>query len=119
MKNLLSLIFVVNFLVGCAGVHTKGSYVNLLENNNLEQVTEAEASKVVVFYKKAPDFDFTEVAIVEAVASGEDAGLEDLFKELKLQAALIPADGVYKIEVERYDGASSAIHATSIAIKRK
>ena len=63
-----------------------------------------------------------EVGVVEAVVEGigkRDATLSDLFPELKKQAARMRVDGIYKFELQRYDHAGDAMHATGIAIRFK
>ena len=118
MKHILIFILISMCLQGCSSIKTWGSYVNLVPNKALENVTKEQINAVKVYYKESPTGKFEEVAIVEAVASGGGAGLEHVFSALKTQAALIQGDGVFKIEIERYSGATSNIHATGVVIRK-
>ena len=56
------------------------------------------------------------IGIVERVAKGSRAGLQNLFPELQEQAAAMGATAIYKIEIQRYHQAGDALHATAVAI---
>lgn len=122
MKNTLRIIsiFAASILLqACSSIHYYGSHVNLISNKALEEVTEQQINSIDIFYKKLPDYEYEEVAIVEGIAAGSGAGLEHVFYALKQQAAFVQGDAVFKIEIERYTGAAANLHATGIIIKRK
>lgn len=116
----ISFILVSSILLqACSSVNYYGSHVNLIQNTSIEKVTEENIENIDIFYKKLPNYDFEEIAIVEGIAAGEDAGLEHVFRALKQQAALAQGDGVFKIEIERYKGAKANLHATGIIVRKK
>jgi hypothetical protein len=103
-------------------VVTRGSFVYFESGTPIAdrtKLTAADLDAIAVFYKKEPDRAFREVGIVEAVAEGlgMDASLEDVFTELKRQAAVMRINAIYKIELQRYDHAGDAMHATAVAIR--
>ncbi len=118
-KQIIIMIIISMLLLSCIATKTitKGSYVNLTSNVINTEVSAEQIGKIRIFYKTDPDFQYTEIGIVEAIARGKEAGLEDLFPELKKQAAIIGSDAVYKIEIQRYNQTGDALHATGIAIK--
>lgn len=105
-------------LVSCttAPIRAKGSFIRLTP---APSVVPIPAEQVAVFFKQTPDFPFVEIGIVEAIVHGTNAGLADLFPELQRQAAIMGADGVYKIDLQRYNQAGDALHATGIAVKKQ
>lgn len=115
----IAIIAASILLQACSSIHYFGSYVNLTPNTVLEEVTELQINSVDIFYKKLPNYEYEEVAIVEGIAAGNGAGLEHVFYALKQQAAFVQGDGIFKIEIERYTGAAANIHATGVIIKRK
>jgi hypothetical protein len=105
-------------------VVTRGSFVYFDSGDPLAEgqtVSNDAIDAIEVFYKKEPTRPFVEAGIVEAVAEGlgKDATLEDVFTELKKQAAMMQIDAVYKVELQRYDHAGDAMHATAVAIRYK
>ncbi len=123
MKKKIILPIFILFLMTSCGYNkaiTKGSYIRLSQNTvNLASNSEKRIWEIEIYYKKTPDFKFNEVGIVEAVAYGKNAGLEDLFFELRKQAAMMGCDAVYKIELQRYSQIGDALHATGIAVTKE
>ena len=119
LKALLP-VFILLTLTSCAPTQTitKGSYVRLPHDTQINSGQPGNAVDILVFYKKSPDFNFIDIGIVEAIAYGKDAGLNDLLPELKNQAAKAGSDAIYKIELQRYNQTGDALHATGIAIKK-
>ena len=116
--RLIIIIFVLFTLGSCVPkTVTKGSYIKL--GNNISDAIKIEPSNVIVFYKKQPDFEFTEIGIVEGIAIGNKAGLKDLVPELQRQASMMGGTAIYKIEIQRHNQTGNALHATAIAIIRK
>jgi uncharacterized protein YcnI len=116
MKKQIAVFMVLLMCFGAcqSTVVTKGSYIRLVKPE--KGAITADPSNISVFYKKNPDFKYTEIGIVEAVAKGSQAGLEDLFIELRKQAATLGATAIYKIEIQRHDQTEESLHATAIAI---
>lgn len=116
MKKII--LFFMILLVFSGSCHmkvvTRGSYIRL-QHAESETAT-VDPVKIEVFYKKDPDFKYTEIGIVEAVAIGHQAGLGDLFSELQKQAADSGATAIYKIEIQRHGQSEESLHATAIAI---
>lgn len=98
-------------------VTTRGSYIRLISPSaGPMAVSETDAAKVQIFFQKDPDFAYTEVGIVEAMAYGDHAGLGDLFPELKKQALLAGGQAVCHIQLSRQHPDGELLHATAIAI---
>ena len=124
IKSKTTLLIMSLLVASCATnkVLIKGSHVLL--NPSETQIAKStknplSSEKVVVFYKKNPNFKFKEVGIVEVVASGWNSGLKDLMPELKKQAAMMGATAIYKIQIQRHNLDSDTMHATAIAIGAK
>ena len=120
--------FLVVIFSGCAStqmknVNVRGSYLLFKqpeiqgEIKNTAPLEGRPAKEVEVFYKREPKGDFEEVGMVEAVAQGQSSGLDDLIPELQTQAGKIRADGIIKIEVQRYEHDAAAIAGTAVAIR--
>jgi hypothetical protein len=113
-------------LIGCITprVHTRGSFVYFesgVTAADPKSISTSDIAAIEVFYKRDPARPFMEVGIVEAVAEGygKNATLEDIFAELKKQAAVMRIQAIYKVELQRYDHAGDAMHATAVAIRYK
>mgnify|MGYP001567908285 CR=1 FL=1 len=97
-------------------VDTKGSFIYF--NSKIAQVNSKRAPETVqVFYKTNPTTPYSEAGIVEAFAMGNEVSLQDLFPELKKQAALMNADGIVKVDLQRFNQTGDALHATAVAIR--
>lgn len=113
-------------LTNCASLKPRpdvtGSFVRLGGTPSAKAVVDpakVNVDTVEVFYKKEITVPHTELGIVEAVARGSTAGLGELIPELQRQAALLGARAIKKIEIQRYDHAGPAIHATALAVDFK
>jgi hypothetical protein len=103
-------------------VETTGSYL-MLEGQRVPADKFKEKMKsekaVEIFYQKDPSGEILEVGIVEAVAYGVDTSLQDLIPELQNQAQWLNADGVYKVQINRYNHNGPALHSTGVAFVYK
>ena len=95
----------------------RGSYIKL-KKITAETILE-DPSQVLVFYKKQPDFEFTEIGIVEGIVIGQEVGLVELFTELQKQAIAAGGTAIHKIEIQRHNQAGNALHATAVVLIRK
>jgi hypothetical protein len=96
-----------------------GSHVRLVKLDKAPEKISPESIKVEsieVYYKKEITKKHVDVGIVEAVAKGSTAGVDDLLPELQRQAAMLGAMAIKQIEIQRYDHAGPAIHATAVAV---
>lgn len=99
---------------------TKGSYINLAPPiTTPAEVNETSLADIRVFYQEKPDFEFTEIGIIEALVYGSDAGLKDLFSELKKQAILAGGKAIYKIDIKRHNLMGDTLQATAVAVTPK
>ncbi len=115
MRNIFYFI-IFSLITACAPT-TKGSYIRLLPHTTAPaEVNEASLASIKVFYQQKPDFEFTEIGIIEALAYGSNVGLKDLFPELKKQAVLVGGKAIYKIEINRHNQTGDIMHATAVAI---
>ena len=123
--NIVLSIALALVAAGCTShVSGRGSFVYFDQGNPIPEdaaVSQSEIDRVQVLYKQEPDRPYVEVGVVEAVVEGyrTDATLSDLFPELKRQGARMRVDAIHKIEIQRYDHAGDAMHATGIAIRFK
>ena len=120
-KEMLTGLFIMLLMISCVAqrIATKGSYIRLIPNSVSSSANKANESEIEIYYEKKPEYQCVEIGIVEAIAYGEEAGLKEVFEELKKQTALAGGTAVYKIEIQRYNQTGDAIHATGIAVKEK
>ena len=117
-KEVLAVLFIMPLMISCVAQTTaaKGSYIRLIPNSVSSSANKANESEIEIYYEKKPEYQYIEIGIVEAIAYGEEAGLKEVFEELKKQTALVGGTAVYKIEIQRYNQTKDAIHATGIAV---
>ena len=122
-QRLSVIIFGFLFILGCASAFLKptseGSYVlfdGKASGRDPAEPKKEQTDAVQIFYQTEPKRAFSEVGIVEAVAKGQKVSLNDVLPQLKRQAALMKADAIYKIQIQRYDHVVPALHATGVAL---
>lgn len=111
MKNRLFITIIVLFITACSSgkTRTTGSFINLVPIDN---------TKIDIFTKKKPSYQFKEIGMIEVFARGKNANDNDILSEMKKQAFKMRSDGIYKIDIQRYNNSKSDLHATGMAIKR-
>ncbi len=124
--KVLKLFVLLSLLFNCSTyksvTQVSGSYLLLTKSDQkilTREIAEEKSKDVEIFYQKDATKEYKEIGIVEAVGHGQEVSLQDLFPELQKQAAIINADAIIKITLQRYNHGSSAMHATAVAVKFK
>jgi hypothetical protein len=119
MKKSNTLIILVFLLItSCSSEKKiKGSFVSL----NVKAIEQKSIipEKVAIYYEKQPPKKVQEIGFVEATAVGQNVGVSDLLPELQRQASFMGANGVYKINVQRFNFETEAITANGIAFEEE